>query len=551
MMMIRSREAGAVIRRRRRIALKQDSTTTSNDQTALEQKATTDYASMVILPPGELMTERKKSDSSVAVLDKENIGPPMMQTPKRITYEPPSKKVKMLNSSLNDSLVAPSTPARAPSANYSTPLRIISRAQVTRRRNRGNAVPAAAPAMPISSSSATPLRSGFSMAGANLLATPKQGARSALKQFGLRVVDDEIPKHGKHASVYAAKVIMSPSPHTPGNQITEAIFATPKKRLKFQSPNVMIKVQANTKYKDKNNICIREMNINSALNAALGNQCPNFIRMYAVRNTNSGIVEETEEEDDEPVRARNNKRKRDESDEHVPHFIYVMEKADETLRDFVSRMTKNESGVTPNFIRSCLFQLFYVLHMAQTTCEFQHNDLHFKNVLLKKLKNTSNTCAFHLNGKTFVSTEEYLVKLADFGLSRVKLPNGSIVYNERIGDMFSDTVDIQSVHTQLKSVKVKWDVVENKDERTAQQSLFSKLKREMSKGLSGPGQLLKHEFFNPMIVSDCDSLSGGVLHFGDKHSSNEKENFRESISSQIGSAMVLSPNRKRFRFRQQ
>ena len=244
--------------------------------------------------------------------------------------------------------------------------------------------------------------------------------------------------------------------------------------------------------------------MNNVLSASLGHKCPNFIRMYAVKHTNSGRLVNDDDGDDDDG----------DGDERAPHFLYVMEKADETLKDYIARCTKHESGVTPSFIRSCLFQLLFVLHMAQTTCEFQHNDLHFKNVLLKKLKNESSVCVFHHNGKAFVSREKYLVKLADFGLSRVKMPNGNIVHNERIGDMFCHTTDVQSLHVQLKNIRINWGVLDS-TLREQERARLSSLKREMAKGVSGPEQLLDHEFFRGMITTE-DSLikDPTVLHFG-------------------------------------
>ena len=361
-----------------------------------------------------------------------------------------------------------------------------------------------------------------------LLSTPKHGAQSVLKKYGLKVKDDEDPMYGKYASVYAATVVSSPSPFTP-NTITDDIFsiATPTKRINFQSPNVMVKVQVNKQYKNANNICLREMDVNRTLVTTLGQKCNNFVRMYAAQNTNTGIEE----------------------DEGENHMIYVMERADESLREYISRQRKQKSGVTPGFLKSCLLQLLFVLHLAQTSCEFQHNDLHFKNVLLKKLKDNVTACAFHAHDRIYLTRERYMVKIADFGLSRIKLPNGNVVYNEKTGDNFMESHDLNEMYIELKSLKINWKDIEDKEQRAVEQSKFNAFKRLMAKGIYGPGHLLKHEYFDSCIVEDNDSLySSQVLHFGSDPTTSERDVLQRSISRQINDALLLSPDRKRLRF---
>lgn len=360
----------------------------------------------------------------------------------------------------------------------------------------------------------TPLRNS------NLLATPNHGAHSVLKKYGLKVLDNQTPKHGKYASVYAATVTSPAIKNL--NEMASPVLDTPKRPLLFQSPNVMIKVQMNSKYKDKDNICIREMNINKVLTSNLGNRCPNFIHMYAASNIKSGIDEE-------------------ESDTN-PHFIYVMEKADMTLREYMKKKEK-ESGVTCNFIKSCLFQLFFFLALAQESCEFQHNDLHFNNVLLKKLKDNVQAISFHIGNRIYMTNERYLIKLADFGLSRIKLSNGQIICNKNSRcDFFAESEDIKQIYRELRTRKMNWNNIADEGERQKQRSLFRDLKQMMGKEIYGPKDLLNHAFFDSFVVSEDDPNlnSDQVLHFGDFQSSNERENLRKSLSEQINNAAVLS-----------
>ena len=56
------------------------------------------------------------------------------------------------------------------------------------------------------------------------------------------------------------------------------------------------------------------------------------------------------------------------------HFI--MESADSTLHDMREQLDLLQ-------FKNILFQTLYALHIAQTQLEFNHNDLHLKNILLK------------------------------------------------------------------------------------------------------------------------------------------------------------------------
>ena len=109
--------------------------------------------------------------------------------------------------------------------------------------------------------------------------------------------------------------------------------------------------------------------------------------------------------------------------------------------------------------------------------------------------------------------------------------------------------DLNEMYIELKSLKINWKDIEDKEQRAVEQSKFNAFKRLMAKGIYGPGHLLKHEYFDSCIVEDNDSLySSQVLHFGSDPTTSERDVLQRSISRQISDALLLSPDRKRLRF---
>ena len=73
---------------------------------------------------------------------------------------------------------------------------------------------------------------------------------------------------------------------------------------------------------------------------------------------------------------------KDEEDQYM-HFI--LEYADSTLFEMRDKLDLLQ-------FKSVLFQILYALYIAQTELEFNHNDLHLKNILLKWTPNVLSHC---------------------------------------------------------------------------------------------------------------------------------------------------------------
>jgi serine/threonine protein kinase len=90
------------------------------------------------------------------------------------------------------------------------------------------------------------------------------------------------------------------------------------------------------------------------------------------------------------------------------HFI--LEYADSTLFEMKDKLDLLQ-------FKSVLFQILYALYIAQTELEFNHNDLHLKNILLKWVPN-GEFAEFKDYDGTCWYTNSYTVKICDFGISR-------------------------------------------------------------------------------------------------------------------------------------
>lgn len=117
--------------------------------------------------------------------------------------------------------------------------------------------------------------------------------------------------------------------------------------------------------------------------------------------------------------------------------------------------------------RDVLFQILYALYVAQTEYEFVHHDLHIQNVLLKRLKLVhvpdssdveANLGVFQIGGLKWYSRGPWIVKLSDFGLSRIKLVDGdgSVVYDlaQPLFEAFWPDRDVLKILDEFSRVKI-------------------------------------------------------------------------------------------------
>jgi serine/threonine-protein kinase haspin len=95
---------------------------------------------------------------------------------------------------------------------------------------------------------------------------------------------------------------------------------------------------------------------------------------------------------------------------------------------------------TFNEIRSILLQTALTLAVAEEACEFEHRDLHWGNVLIKRVGNGTtnkggNVAKYRLRGVDIeAAMEGAQVTLIDFTLSRLMTPDGEVAYCDLITD---------------------------------------------------------------------------------------------------------------------
>jgi len=157
-------------------------------------------------------------------------------------------------------------------------------------------------------------------------------------------------------------------------------------------------------------------------------------------------------------------------DGHVMN--YVLESADLTMEKYM----KGKSFELYEF-KCILFQLLFGIYVAQEECEFVHNDLHMKNVLLRKPKTES--CIMFKMKKNEWYTSGHIVKITDFGLSRIK-SNDTVLFDPKTVDkeVFNYMTDVEKVFSELKNVKIKedsWVTQQDIDEEKKKQTLIQTL----------------------------------------------------------------------------
>jgi hypothetical protein len=102
-------------------------------------------------------------------------------------------------------------------------------------------------------------------------------------------------------------------------------------------------------------------------------------------------------------------------------------------------------------VKSIAFQLIYALMVAQGENEFAHLDLHLKNILLQTLE-ANQVLEYNVGGKKF-RCASFMVKIADFGLSRITTDDGQVVFNDRqpLSDFFDvcKRKDVEMIEAHL------------------------------------------------------------------------------------------------------
>ena len=282
-----------------------------------------------------------------------------------------------------------------------------------------------------------------------MLKTPLQNWKNVVEENNVKY-DEENISHGKFGEVIIGKV----SPF----------------HLKFSSPNIALKTQYITKPKDLSDTSYRELLILQELKKLKENHsCPGFITIYDWFKTKGNL---------------------DEYEEDNSYMNLVLEKADITLKKFLL----NQNYQIPlNLYKNILFQMLYALSLSQEICEFIHHDLHFDNIMLKFYKNETKT-EFNFKNQKYHLETDFLIKITDFGLSRIKnVENDKIIFNPKLGKFFDPSIDVNQIGRELKKIKIIFQ--ENEMEEKLK---LSALKRKMNRNIVNATELLSHSFFDSL-----------------------------------------------------
>lgn len=105
-------------------------------------------------------------------------------------------------------------------------------------------------------------------------------------------------------------------------------------------------------------------------------------------------------------------------------------------------------------VKSIAFQLLFALLVAQGEHEFAHLDLHLKNILLQTL-DADQVLEYTVSSVKY-RCASFMVKIADFGLSRITTDAGEVVYNDRqpLSDIFDNCKrkDVEMVEAHLQRI---------------------------------------------------------------------------------------------------
>ncbi|KAL0488614.1 serine/threonine protein kinase [Acrasis kona] len=308
-----------------------------------------------------------------------------------------------------------------------------------------------------------------------LLTTPRSKFRNHLSKRNFKFDEEAQRFSGNFASVVILQKSETtpPTPKTPSQEVfdnREDPLKTPSK-ISFLSPTIAIKTQAIVEPKNIDEAAYRELKILKALaRLKRSGKCANFVEIHDHFKTTG----------DENLNE----------DPNQHYMNYMLERGDTNLQTFLTK------EIPLDTFKSILFQIIFGLHIAQRELEFQHNDLHNKNILIKHIgKKNIDGCLFYHHNTKWTSKTGFLVKLTDFGHSRIKSPNGLVVHNRKIAvsAIFDPSKDLSDVKKNIARVNVNYEGHDEADER----SRLNSLRNCMSK--QEPSQLLYHSFFQSMV----------------------------------------------------
>ena len=202
-------------------------------------------------------------------------------------------------------------------------------------------------------------------------------------------------------------------------------------------------------------------------------QCINFVKMYEC------FVERCAEDDRRYV-------------------DFVLEYADTRLTDALRARQIDFAG-----FREIAFQLVWALTTAEQTMEFVHNDLHTGNILLQRPSQRTLVAHRDSDGHTWW-TSAWVVKIIDFGLSRIKLEDGTVISNPAVSlqSLYAPYNDYGKLHKELDRITAgisDWADVPASDKEKVRS--FKRALRKAADQLSlSIAHLLEHDLFQPLRV---------------------------------------------------
>lgn len=97
----------------------------------------------------------------------------------------------------------------------------------------------------------------------------------------------------------------------------------------------------------------------------------------------------------------------------VGHLVIENIKGAMSMREFCTTCTAEE-------FRDAYYQIMFALHIAHRHCDYTHYDLHYDNVLVRRL-NTPVTIGYKIGDKMLYATYKVLANIIDFGYSHVEV----------------------------------------------------------------------------------------------------------------------------------
>ena len=323
----------------------------------------------------------------------------------------------------------------------------------------------------------------------------------------------------------------TPTPRTPLKQIDPNILFSPTNNPNqtlfspyLKTPNMAVKSQQLVR-KAENSTPIREFKIQkelTKLRVGKLNMFPNVFSSFASTTCPEDDVVSSDEEEEQKSRKKK---------KVSPHYFnIVMEKCDGQLGELIKNHADESGKLSLSVVKAISFQLLFALSIAQEI-GFQHNDMHERNILYKKLPNS----ATEKKGIAFfekIDNDEcvwlvdcdFILKIADYGLSRIE--------NEDVAEINSGNVfHSDAFNSDLERVK---EILTKRLKLSAECSeedgqLFSSLKRsiKLNCGVTAKS-LLAHEFFDSMQSTSISDLSNYHKYYGAKHPK-RKETLGESL----------------------